>query len=99
MTIVTDFEHVLKYLISILETCNGRPSIDWDCCTPQSPCGIGEGDCDRDSDCSGALKCGNNNCIESENHWHDKADCCEDRSTGNLILYRLIDLQQHIYVI
>ena len=79
-----------KYLILILETCDGRPSIDWDCCTPQSPCGVGKGDCDTDSDCSGALKCGNNNCIESEKHWHDKADCCEDRSTGNLILYRLI---------
>ena len=26
-------------------------------CTPASPCGIGQGDCDSDADCQGSLAC------------------------------------------
>jgi hypothetical protein len=26
-------------------------------CTPENPCGVGEGDCDSDNDCFGELKC------------------------------------------
>ena len=68
-------------ILDASKTCDGRPIIAWDCCTPQSPCGIGEGDCDRDSDCSGALKCGNNNCIKWGKHWVSSADCCEGKRT------------------
>ena len=90
---------MLKHLILIIETCDGRPSIDWDCCTSQSPCGIGKGDCDTDSDCSGTLKCGSNNCIKSGNHWDSSADCCEGKMTCNVILYRLVDFHNPKYII
>jgi len=30
---------------------------NWHCCTPQNPCDLGQGDCDRDSDCRGNLVC------------------------------------------
>ena len=61
-------------------TCNGVPSTNWSCCDPENPCEVGGGDCDRDSDCSGSLKCGNNNCqndfsVEGSN-WSSSADCC-----------------------
>lgn len=32
-------------------------NLDWSCCTPSNPCGEGEGDCDRDSDCQGSMVC------------------------------------------
>ena len=33
-----------------------------DCCTSERPCDLGEGDCDFDSHCRGALVCGSANC-------------------------------------
>ena len=33
-----------------------------------------EGDCDRDDQCEGSLKCGKNNCGQSD--WSSGADCC-----------------------
>merc|ERR1711942_36134 len=50
--------------------CCGR-NYFWRCCTPQNPCGEGEGDCDGpldggendgDDGCEGDLVCGRNNC-------------------------------------
>ena len=38
--------------------CEGGDS----CCTDENPCGVGEGDCDRNSNCEGELKCGTDNC-------------------------------------
>ena len=32
------------------------------CCSPDNPCDEGEGDCNKNSDCSGRLECGTNNC-------------------------------------
>merc|ERR1719471_107068 len=29
----------------------------WDCCTPENPCGMDEGDCDTDADCKDELVC------------------------------------------
>jgi len=61
--------------------CNGVPNVDWSCCTSSSPCDVGGGDCDYDSDCSGDLTCGNNNCKRDYSspgsNWHSVADCCE----------------------
>ena len=34
------------------------------CCSKDSPCDIGGGDCDNDSHCAGNLICGENNCVE-----------------------------------
>ena len=46
----------------------------WGCCSSSKPCGSNEGDCDSDNDCSGNLKCGDNNCVGSQ--FHPAADCC-----------------------
>ena len=46
------------------------------CCTSGKPCGLAQGDCDRDSECKGDLVCGKNNC-GSAFSWRF-ADCCED---------------------
>ena len=44
----------------------------WSCCSDTTPCGVGEGDCDRDSHCAGDLKCGKDNCPAG----HGNMDCC-----------------------
>lgn len=43
------------------------------CCTVETPCDLGEGDCDSDNQCHQGLKCGSDNC--SWGGWGD--DCCE----------------------
>lgn len=48
--------------------CTGE---DDGCCTAETPCNKGEGDCDSDNECAGDLKCGDSNC-----RWGDKDDCC-----------------------
>ena len=63
---------------------------DGSCCSSDSPCGIGEGDCDSDSDCAGALTCGNDNCDPTygAESW---LDCCVGRQgftdTHNIIFF------------
>merc|ERR1711936_863388 len=69
------------------------------CCTPQQPCGEGEGDCDGPGDggqhdgnagCKGDLVCGSNNCRKFGRYYHEKDDCCEKPSeteTGPSITY------------
>merc|ERR1711936_495601 len=56
------------------------------CCTPESPCGYGEGDCDGPLDggandghrgCQGDLVCGSNNCKKFGTYFHEKDDCCD----------------------
>ena len=64
-------------------SCNGVPNVDWSCCSSSSPCDVGGGDCDYDSDCSGSLTCGSNNCKRDNSspgsNWHSNADCCESK--------------------
>jgi len=49
----------------------------WECCTPSNPCGIGEGDCDYDSDCSGSLICGHDSACNHGYAYYDSSwDCC-----------------------
>ena len=45
-----------------------------DCCSQEGvTCGLNEGDCDGDDECSGGLICGTDNCVG----WTDSAaDCC-----------------------
>ena len=47
----------------------------WACCSASNQCGIGEGDCDYDIDCSNNLICGSSNCGAN---FHPLADCCEE---------------------
>ena len=58
--------------------CNGIPSMDWACCSNSSPCNLGGGDCDSDSECAGNLSCGTDNCINDfpSGSWSGSADCC-----------------------
>ena len=54
------------------------------CCTSSNQCSEGEGDCDRDSDCFGDLKCGagngfDDNC-DSSLGFPATHDCCYDPS-------------------
>ena len=74
--------HILE-----MPKCSGVPSTDWNCCSTSSPCNIGEGDCDRDSHCSGSLICGSNNCQKdfssSGSNWQSSADCCEGKNFTN----------------
>ena len=47
-------------------------------------CGEGEGDCDHDDQCSGHLRCGNNNCVhKSGGLWDHTDDCCERRCSAD----------------
>ena len=74
------------------QRCRGR---NWDgrrCCTPENPCGEGEGDCDGFGDggandgndgCQGDLVCGSNNCKQFGQYYHERDDCCELRLSPN----------------
>ena len=57
----------------LLDTGCNVPSGGWSCCTTTNQCGIGEGDCDTDSQCSGSLKCGTDNC---GSNFPKGFDCC-----------------------
>ena len=43
-----------------------------------------EGDCDKDSDCAGSLKCGNNNC-PAHFYWPSGHDCCYMPGNDNIV--------------
>ena len=68
------------------QRCAGRNFNGKRCCTPQEPCGFGEGDCDGPGDgggndghagCRGELVCGSNNCRKFGLFYHEKDDCCD----------------------
>ena len=68
-------------IISRPRRCNSNPITDMNCCTGGRPCGIGQGDCDYDSDCQYGLKCGTDNCYYDFPttygfNWEIMADCC-----------------------
>lgn len=44
------------------------------CSSP--PCGVGQGDCDNDSECGKGLKCGTDNCQDFDPFASRFADCC-----------------------
>merc|ERR1739842_103154 len=68
------------------QRCRGRNFDGRRCCTPERPCGYGEGDCDGPLEhgfndghrgCQGDLVCGSNNCKNFGAYYHEKDDCCE----------------------
>lgn len=65
----------------VTSSCDVEHSCDpgqnsWGCCSPSKPCPEGEGDCDNDSECSGNLVCGSNNCKKWNSKAHSAMDCC-----------------------
>merc|ERR1711953_462286 len=72
------------------QRCSGRNYNGRRCCTPDQPCGLGEGDCDGPLDggvndghagCQGDLVCGSNNCKKFGLYFHEKDDCCDQPSS------------------
>merc|ERR1711970_876798 len=68
------------------QRCSGRNFQGRRCCTPENPCGLGEGDCDGPLDgglsdgdlgCEGDLVCGSNNCQKFGRYFHKSDDCCD----------------------
>merc|ERR1711872_362147 len=68
------------------QRCAGRNFNGRRCCTPENPCGLGEGDCDGSLEggkndgnrgCRGNLVCGSNNCRKFGLYYHEKDDCCD----------------------
>ena len=60
--------YILMTTIYFLAVCQGQDS---GCCEPETPCDVGEGDCDEDRDCKGLLICGVDNCP-----WGGNDNCC-----------------------
>ena len=58
------------------KVCNGMGTDVMTCCSSSEQCSINQGDCDLDSDCSGNLVCGTDNC---QSHFPSTADCCEEQ--------------------
>ena len=67
-------------LIESNSGCDGKlPGRDGEgCCTTSNTCKIGEGDCDSDSECTGNLVCGTDNCLSIFGHSPSDFDCCEE---------------------
>ena len=65
--------------IKVTRPCAPSNAVRWqkdgndNCCSIEGRglCKLGEGDCDKDSDCEGSLVCGDDNCP-----WGDGDDCC-----------------------
>ena len=62
----------------------------WSCCSSSNQCNIGEGDCDNDSECSGNLVCGTDNCgsnftngTNEQGEFHQQ-DCCTQGNKSHI---------------
>lgn len=64
---------VFHFQFSSAQICNGGDN----CCATKL-CGLGEGNCKKDAQCSGSLRCGRKNCAGSSFDPND--NCCEDCS-------------------
>ena len=67
----------LRCICYLALRCNG---INNGCCTETNPCEEGDGDCDLDSQCSGDLVCGIDNCnLEGLSRFNSRHDCCKKK--------------------
>ena len=65
-----------------IRACNATNN-DTDCCTLSNNCGVGEGDCDTDSECDAGLLCGSDNCKSFDSSWfYSDFDCCVPNPWG-----------------
>ena len=58
--------------------CDGTDGLAWSCCSLSKLCGIAEGHCDNDDECSGHLSCGTKNCFAPFFSYYN---CCYDPFT------------------
>ena len=70
---------LILYLISEMK-CDPSKN-DYHCCTKDSPCGEGEGDCEKNKgQCKDGLVCGTDNCRAmhgGDTSIYSQMDCCE----------------------
>merc|ERR1712142_601095 len=66
----------------IIPRCRGRNFDQEKCCTDDKPCDVGEGDCEDNDECKDDLVCGNNNCKQFGDYYHEKDDCCVVNKTN-----------------
>ena len=71
-----DAEETYDCCIRPVQKCNGEEGTG-SCCTKENPCELGGGDCDDDSECSGDLVCGYNNCRDFHPTAGPTHDCCK----------------------
>ena len=69
--------------------CNGN---DNNCCTKETPCKEGDGDCDSDEDCLGSLYCETDSCTGDGFDVTD--DCC---AGGSDIYFHICEYQIHVH--
>ena len=62
-------------------TYGSQVSGDENFCTVDQPCGVDQGDCDFDNQCSNGLKCGDDNCPAALG-FQNGTDCCGDPCQG-----------------
>merc|ERR1712226_202464 len=75
--------------------CNGQND---GCCTKKEKCDLGQGDCDNNDQCDGALTCGKDNCKQGTT-FSKYDDCCEGircngQNDGCCTEYKPCDLGQ-----
>ena len=70
---------------SRMNCCRKPANWDWNFCSADSPCGLGEGDCDGYEECNAAdrLECGKNNCRDFDSNFDfdsvsNGKDCCRE---------------------
>ena len=61
--------------------------VEFTCRPGSTPCGLGDGDCNADADCQGALVCGQDNCGGSGGLWDPSDDCCTRCSGVEMVTY------------
>ena len=77
---------MIRFILPLIEStskCDGQLSEkeSEECCSESNTCEIGEGDCDKDSECTGNLVCGTDNCKSIFGHGSKTQDCCEEGET------------------
>ena len=68
-----------------MNCCRQPANWDWNFCSADSPCGLGEGDCDGREECNAddRLECGRNNCQDFDDNFSfdsvsNGKDCCRE---------------------
>ena len=75
---------------------NGSRGYRNSCCSDQEKCGVGEGDCNSDSECHGSLVCEYNGCSPTTTDttlgFSKHASCCQQPSGTYILSMKFIML-------